>query len=383
MYKVSPKEYSALIEICYDKKQPLFVRGAPGIGKSAIPLQVAQQIAGEKNKKFVLWSDATLEERVNCIKNAKEYFVFSDQRTAQMDTTSLIGIPNMSKTDILENIPYSWIVYFSQADADGMIFFDEINLAPPSIQAITYSIINDRVVSDRRLANDVWVLAAGNRAIDGGCTFSMPKPLLDRFCECELEINFDDWKDWAIKNKVNPFILSYLNFKPSNLLWNPPDEHADEKAVTPRGIVRCSKMIDGMDVFSSQTRGIVAACAGNYFESEFSAFLACNKKFDLNVLFESPEMVKSYEPDIQFAIGASCVQKFIEILKIKEDARKKADIEKYSVTYLRLLYNLNEEISFNSLRMMREYDVKMLKTILKVSMTEFKKISDKFQKYIF
>ena len=212
MYKIKTPEYETLLVSCYNVCQPLFISGGPGIGKSAIPRQVFKQIAADEKRTFAEWSDMNLEQKMDCLKNPDKYWIFADMRTSQMDTTSLVGIPNMANTEMLENIPYSWVVYFTNPKSHGCIFFDEINLAAPIVQSITYSAIHDRVISDRRLSDNVYVFAAGNRSQDKAHTFDMPLPLRDRFAECEIDIDVDHWIKWASKKGINPHLISFINF---------------------------------------------------------------------------------------------------------------------------------------------------------------------------
>jgi MoxR-like ATPase len=46
------------------------------------------------------------------------------------------------------------------------------------------------------------IFAAGNRQGDRGVTYSMPAPLANRFSHYELDVNLDDWVDWAYKNNI-------------------------------------------------------------------------------------------------------------------------------------------------------------------------------------
>ena len=91
-----------------------------------------------------------------------------------------------------------------------MIFFDEINLAPPTVAGSAYQIINDRTISDRRLADDVFCMGAGNRAEDKAHIFDMPMPLHDRFAEVEIGVNLEDWTEWAA-GKINSHLISFIN----------------------------------------------------------------------------------------------------------------------------------------------------------------------------
>jgi len=347
MIKVSTKEYEKLLEINYDARQPLFVMGGFGIGKSAIPRQLFSKIAKKQGLQYIEWSDAVLSQKMECINNPEKYFVFADQRTSQMDTTSLVGIPNMTKSDLLENIPYSWVVYFTQLKANGVIFFDEINLAAPIVQSITYSAIHDRVISDRRLGPNVYVFAAGNRMKDQAHIFNMPAPLKDRFSELEVEHNTDEWVDWAIENRVNPHLISFIQWKPSNL-YN-ASIAKDEKPSTPRGVVRASKLMGSREITSNQVHQLISIAAGESFATEFQAYVKCYRTIEWKVLFANPKSAKELTLDQQFAVSGGLVSQFTEAVegKSKKDAELIDNI--FSVTE-----NLRDDFTINVLRMLRD-----------------------------
>jgi len=50
MYSVTTKEYADLLDVCFEKKQPIFVMGGFGIGKSAIPRQIFMKKAIAMNR---------------------------------------------------------------------------------------------------------------------------------------------------------------------------------------------------------------------------------------------------------------------------------------------------------------------------------------------
>lgn len=311
---LTTKQYEQSLRIYEQVKQPLLVLGGFGIGKSEIPRQVFRSLAAEQDLQFEEWSDLTIEEKRECIANPEKYYIFFDARTSQMDTTSLQGIPNMNKTEQLENIPYSWAVYFTQEKANGAIFFDEINLAAPIVQSITYSVINDRVISDRRLGDNVYVFAAGNRQKDRGHTYEMAQPLRDRFAEIELEVNVSEWIEWARANQVNPHLVSFIDWKGSWL--NKVDEDVKLKPSTPRGVVRASKLMNKFDMNKSSDipiiHQLVSSAVGESFAMEFQAYTKAYSQLNWEEIFENPESIGEMKIDLQHAVAGGLIDKFAQ-----------------------------------------------------------------------
>lgn len=307
-YKVTPKSYAGLLDRCFDKKVPLLVRGGPGIGKSAIPRQVFRERARAMQREFIEWVDVPQDQKLKIIKDPSKYFVFCDQRTSSMDTTSIVGVPNMANTSMLENIPYSWIVYFTQPDAAGVIFFDEINLAAPVVQAITYAVIYDRVISDRRMAKDVYVFGAGNRLKDKAHVFDIPLPLLDRFSEVELDVSAQDWLEWAAGNGINLYLLSFIGWKEGYLYK--VDVAKEDKASTPRGVVRASTLLKDVDIESDMAHQLVSISVGESFATEFQAYIKCVAELEWSNIFSNPSVVKTMQADKLWAVNGGLLEKY-------------------------------------------------------------------------
>jgi MoxR-like ATPase len=58
-----------------------------------------------------------------------------------------------------------------------VLFLDEMNSAPPSVQSAAYQLILNRRIGKYRLPDNVVMVAAGNRESDKGVTYRMPTPL--------------------------------------------------------------------------------------------------------------------------------------------------------------------------------------------------------------
>jgi len=309
MYKTSTLGYQTMLLDCYNTKVPLMVYGGYGIGKSQIPRQVFIELAKTKNKTFVEWEHTTDEEKNEMIKNAEKYFVFCDQRIGQMDSTDLRGIPNMMDTEKLKTIPYAWVIYFTQKNADGVIFFDEINLAPPTVAGSAYQIINDRCISDRKLGDDVFCMGAGNRMEDKANIFTMPMPLHDRFAEVELTVDEKAWTAWAL-NKVNTHLVTFIAWKPSRLYYT--NLKRGDKPSTPRAIHRASTLLGDTDITTDRAFELIAISCGEAFAAEFQAYAKFYSELNWKTIYENPESVQKFELDKLWAVAGGMADQFLK-----------------------------------------------------------------------
>lgn len=368
MYAVNTVELEELIGDTYATKTPLMIYGGPGIGKSAITMQLAEKIAEKENKKFVEWTKATKAEKVLMIEDPDPYFVFADQRVAQMDPTDLRGIPNMqSGTDFLEVMPMSWIVYFTQLKAHGIIFFDEINLAAPMVAAQAYQIINERAVADRALSEHVYIVAAGNRLSDQAYVCDMPLPLRDRFAEVEIYHDVPSWTNWAI-GKVNPHLIAFVQWKESYLYKI--QKKSSDKSSTPRGITRASTLISDRDVTHNKVHQLISISCGEAFATEFQAYVKHFAQLNWKTIYENPKIVKDFEVDKLFAVLGG----------LSENYNKQKDQKQFDKT-IAVILNMKADFAISTLRMVKDTDIKTFKTLIK-KCPNSQKLADDYGKYV-
>jgi len=186
------------------QKLPVFIWGAPGIGKSSI----VKAIAKEQELEFL------------------------DLRLSLLDPTDLKGIPFFN-AETNEGVWAKPSFLPSEPDSKGILFLDEINTAPPAVQASAYQLILDRKVGEYELPDGWSIIAAGNRENDRGVVYKMPPPLANRFVHFEMEVDFDDWKAWAYSAKIDVSIIGFLSYDKSMLFTF--DATSNEKSfATPR-----------------------------------------------------------------------------------------------------------------------------------------------------
>lgn len=186
------------------KKLPVFVWGAPGIGKSSIVKQIA----------------------------ASQGLEFLDLRLSLLDPTDLKGIPFFN-AETNEGVWAQPSFLPSNPESKGILFLDEINTAPPAVQASAYQLILDRRVGEYELPSGWSIVAAGNRENDRGVVYKMPPPLANRFVHFEMEVDFEDWKAWAYSAKIEASIIGYLAYDKSMLFTFDPTSN-EKSFATPR-----------------------------------------------------------------------------------------------------------------------------------------------------
>ena len=209
--QVRPNDTNDIVLRAMKAERPIFIWGAPGIGKSELVQQIVD--SGELGNAHMI-----------------------DLRLALMEPTDLRGYPFRNpENNLMEWAPPADLITQEMADAHDTIvlFLDELNSAPPSVQAAAYQLVLNKRIGQYNLPTNVKIVAAGNRETDRGVTYRMPSPLANRFRHINMEVNFEDWSIWATNNKVPQDVIGYLTYSKADLFDFDP-KTSSQAFATPR-----------------------------------------------------------------------------------------------------------------------------------------------------
>ena len=153
--------------------RPVFIWGAPGIGKSAIVRQFA--------------ADVGLE----CV----------SLLGSQLAPEDIIGVPQIVEGCSIFCPPRS-----IAREEPYCLFLDELNACSHEVQKAFYSLILERRIGEYRLPDGSIVIGAGNRAQDNAITRPMSSALVNRMFHVELTANSRVWLEWAAQNGIHRFV---------------------------------------------------------------------------------------------------------------------------------------------------------------------------------
>ena len=242
------------------EKAPVFIWGAPGVGKSDVVSQVAEEMK--------------LELR--------------DVRLSLLDPIDLKGFPTIDTT----KKQMKWLpADFLPTKGKGVLFLDELNAAPQSVQAAAYQLILNRKIGEYKLPDGWSVLAAGNRASDRSVVHAMPAALANRFVHIDFEISVDDWNFWAMDNEVHDDLRAFIQFRP-NLLHSFDSANNPRAFPSPRSWSFVNKQYKKnlpQDIEYELVKGTVGEGAA----AEFSGFVRLIKDLpNVNQVLIDPDSVK-------------------------------------------------------------------------------------------
>lgn len=185
---MKPSHITLSLKHLVERKRPVFIWGPPGVGKSDLVAQVA--------------NTSKLELR--------------DVRLSLLDPVDLKGFPMPS--GVGANKVMAWLPpNFLPTKGKGILFLDELNSAPQSVQAAAYQLVLNRKIGDYTLPAGWAIIAAGNRATDRSVVHAMPAALANRFVHIDFEVDMDDWLKWALANGIGDATRGYIRYRPSNL----------------------------------------------------------------------------------------------------------------------------------------------------------------------
>jgi len=219
--------------------------GPPGIGKSDIVGQITNSLPKSHliDIRLSLWDPTDIK--------GMPYYSANDNT---MKWAPPVELPSEEFAAQFENI---------------VLFLDEMNSAAPAVQSAAYQLILNRRVGTYKLPDNVLIIAAGNRDADKGVTYRMPAPLANRFVHLELTVDFSDWFDWAVQNKIHKDVVGFLNFSKKDLYDFDP-KSSSRSFATPRSWSFVSELLDdGLD--ESTTTDLVAGTVGEGLAVKFMA----------------------------------------------------------------------------------------------------------------
>lgn len=347
MYKITTKELKETCSLLNAAHKPLMFFGTYGIGKSEMIYQWAADQAKKEERTFLDWNRSTQEAQDDALAHPDNYYVFIDIRISQLDAGDLRGIPMISNSskDYLQLVTLRWINYITKKDASGCVFFDEINLAMPTITASAYAIINDRVISDRSISSKVFICAAGNTIEDTDMVQPMSKPLLDRFAVAELQLDKKYWLEYAISN-INPYLYAFCDWDKDFI--HKKSKNDSIKDITPRGISNASLLLNEVDFNdAAAVYKAVALCVGEDFATRFKAYYEHVRALDWEKLFEDPSLIKAMNIDIKYAAMGAIVS---QLKECAQQATSVKDLVNKCYNYLVLTCNFPSDYVMAILR---------------------------------
>jgi hypothetical protein len=338
----------------FKAKRPVFLWGPPGIGKSEVVADITEEMGG----------------------------LMIDLRMAQMEPTDIRGIPffnkDMNKMDWAEPVDLPDAELASQYPII-VLFLDEMNSAPPAVQAAGYQLILNRRVGKYHLPDNVVIVAAGNRDSDKGVTYRMPMPLANRFIHLEMRADFNAWQNWAVKKGIHKDVVGYLSFA-KNDMYDFNAKSSSRAFATPRSWVFVSQLLDDEDNTDVDTlEHLISGSVGEGLAIKFMAHRKVASKMPKpeEILSGKVTDLKTKEISAMYSLTTALCYELQEAHKNNVDNKKFHDMAYYFLQYM--MDNFETELVV----MGAKVALKTFKLPIEPSMLKnFDEFHRKFGKYI-
>lgn len=223
--------------------RPVFIWGAPGIGKSALVEKFSAEVG------------------LPCV----------SLLGSQLAPEDIIGIPQI-QDEVSTFLPPKMIA----RKEPYVLFLDELNACSQEVQKAFYSLIHERRIGEYHLPAGSIVIGAGNRAQDSAIVKTMSSALINRMFHVQLKADPTQWLNWAYEEGLHPWVINYITQRPDHLFSEPPK--TEEPYSTPRSWHMLSDALkeyhaETNDVSESMLKMITYGCISASHAGMFLAFI--------------------------------------------------------------------------------------------------------------
>lgn len=307
MNSVKPSEFATILKASYKNRNPKYIiLGQPGCGKTSICYQVAKELVNETE---------TNKLREKEKKETKEVIGvprFTFQATLY-DPTEIKGLPIYDHQEkIAKFLPFEDMPSMEE----GLLIIDDLPHAPTQTQNAFMRLILEGIAGAWNLGG-LYPIATGNRATDKAGARDLQTAMANRFCFLNLEVSYEDWRNWAIVKGVHPAIIAFLGRPEYKDLLNTFDAGQQINA-TPRSWEAASQTMYNLEkVSSSLMRTAMCGCIGDAAVSKFNAWRKYYDKMpDLQKILAG-ENIYPDELDVMYATISGLIAISKDMLKKK------------------------------------------------------------------
>jgi len=270
--------------------------------------------AEESGREFVDWNRTALPKKEEVTSNPAKYYIFADLRASSTDVAEL-RLQEMNNGKPWISFKYNVLfVAMSHPESMGMLFLDEMNLAPTIIKSQFYQLVNDHCIGDLPLSNKVMVVSAGNEVGHARGVQPEDAPLTTRRCNYFIRpLTDEEYADYSVQTGQSELISAYVKAFPADVHRIDYDSHDGTGQPCPRTWSMLSDLILANPEMADDMMAMHArAAVGQGTATKFMSFAKMAKKVDIDAVLKRPELIKEYEQDLSllYAVITGSLEKF-------------------------------------------------------------------------
>ena len=199
-------------------QRPIFLIGAPGIGKT----QIMEQISRECKVGLVSYTIThhTRQSAIGLPFISKKEFDGKEMAVTEYTMSEIVA-------SIYEKIQESGL-------REGILFIDEINCVSETLAPAMLQFLQCKTFGSHKIPEGWLIVAAGNPPEYNKSVREFDVVTMDRVKKILVEPDFDAWREYAYTRGIHPAVISYLNTRPSNF-YKMESTVDGKNFATPRG----------------------------------------------------------------------------------------------------------------------------------------------------
>ena len=209
-----------------EQQRPVLMIGPPGIGKTAIMRQIAEETGCG-----LLSYTMTHHTRQSAIG-----LPFISQRVYDGKEYS---ITEYTMSEIVAAI-YDYME--ETGKTEGILFLDEVNCVSETLAPVMLQLLQNKTFGNHKLPSGWLIAAAGNPPEYNKSVREMDMVTLDRVRHMEIGADLDIWLDYALERGIHPAVRTYLTTCPDHF-YRIDTTDGGQEFVTARGWEDLSVML--------------------------------------------------------------------------------------------------------------------------------------------
>lgn len=232
------------------RQRPLLLMGPPGVGKTAIFYQLAQELG--VNLVSYTMTHHTRQSALGLPVLREKTFGGKTYTATEYTMSEILA-------SVYERIEKTGV-------PTGILFLDEINCVSETLMPAMLQLLQSKQFGTHRLPEGWVIAAAGNPPAYNESARTFDTVTMDRVRLLQIEADYHVWRDYAHEKGLHPAVLSYLELNPEHFFCVERHVHG-RSFVTARGWEDLSQLLTRLPVSAFFCRKVFSsretACSKN------------------------------------------------------------------------------------------------------------------------